>query len=74
MRSRRRQRRPLRKRLWTRVRHLLGLGRGESPPDWPDEEPSLVPVGPPRRPRPSSAVELKLPEDPEELDARGSEA
>jgi hypothetical protein len=75
MRSRRPRRRPLRKRLWRRVRRLLGLGRElPPPPDWSDEEPSLVPVGPPRRPRPSSAAELELPEEPEDVDARGSEA
>jgi hypothetical protein len=44
------------------------------PPDWSDEEPALVPVGPPRRPRPSSAVALELPEEPKDVDARGHEA
>jgi hypothetical protein len=75
MRSRRPQRKPSRKRLWTRVRRLLGLGHGEPPPpDWSDEEPALVPVGPPRRPRPSSAIALELPEEREDVDARGREA
>jgi hypothetical protein len=54
------------------VRRLLGLGRCEQlPPDWSDEEPALVPAGPPRRPRPSSAVALELPEEPQDVDARG---
>ncbi len=66
---------PLRRRVWTRVQRLLGLGgREEPPPDWSDEEPALVPVGPPRRPRPSSAIGLELPEEPEDVDARGREA
>jgi hypothetical protein len=75
MRSRRPQRRLLRKRLWTSVRRVLGLRSGEQPPpDWSDEEPALVPVGPPRRPRPSSAIALELPEEREDVDARGREA
>ena len=75
MRSRRPKRGPFRKRLWTRVRRLLGLGRcEEGPPDWSDEEPALVPAGPPRRPRPSSAIALEFPEEPEDVDARGREA
>ncbi len=75
MRSRGPRRKPLRKPLWTRVKRLLGVGRGEEPPpDWSDEEPALVPVGPPRRPHPSSAVALELPEEPEDLDLYGREA
>ena len=57
------------------MRRLLGLGRcEEGPPDWSDEEPALVPAGPPRRPRPSSAIALEFPEEPEDVDARGREA
>jgi hypothetical protein len=39
----------------------------------PDEEDALVPVGPPRRPRPSSAVALELPLETEGVDAHGRE-
>ena len=35
-----------------------------------EEEHPLVPAGPPPGPRPSSAVELELPEEPRDLDAR----
>ena len=52
------------------------IGLGSPPPDLPpppDDEPALVPVGPPRSPRPSAAVELDLPEDPIDTDARGHE-
>jgi len=64
-------RRPPRRTLWSRVKRLLGLGA--EPPEPlppPDEEHALVPAGPPRHPRPSSAVELELPEEPRDLDAR----
>jgi hypothetical protein len=72
------QRRPLKWRLieaWERAKRLLRLGRGgpDAPPDDP-YEPALVPLGPPRRPRPSSAVELELPEEPDDVDAYGREA
>jgi hypothetical protein len=43
------------------------------PADPPDEEPALVP----RRPRPSpnaGSVALELPDEPEDVDARGREA
>ncbi len=62
-------RRPPRRTLWSRVRRLLGLG-AEPPPEPPHEEHALVPAGPPPGPRPSSAVELELPEEPRDLDAR----
>jgi hypothetical protein len=70
-------RRPLRWRLreaLDRARKALGFGRRGPEPgrDWP-EEPSLVPLGPPRRPRPSSAVELEQPREPEDTDAYGRE-
>jgi hypothetical protein len=70
-----RRRKLLRRRVWERVRRMLGLGRGGEPPapDRPDEEPALVPSGPPRRPRPASAVELELPEERRDVDARGSD-
>ena len=64
-------RRPPRRTLWSRVRRLLGLGAEPPPePPPPDEEPALVPAGPPPGPRPSGAVELELPEEPRDLDAR----
>jgi len=65
-------RRPPRRTLWSRAGRLLGLG-AEPPPEPPlppDEEHALVPAGPPRHPRPPSAVELELPEEPRDLDAR----
>ena len=73
MRSNRR-RPPLRKRLWARVRRMLGGSPPPSgpPPDRGDEEPALVPVGPPKRPRPSSAVALEEPDEPDDVDAYGS--
>ena len=57
--------------MWARIKRLVGRGDREPPPDWSDEEPALVPVGPPRRPRPSSAVALELPEPDEDVDASG---
>jgi hypothetical protein len=58
--------------LWRRVKRALGLGQPEPPAaDPPDDEPSLVPVGPPRRPLGSSGVALELPEEPQDVDARG---
>ncbi len=67
---------PLRWRLrgaWHRVKTTLGFGsRGPGPGDWP-EEPALVPLGPPRGPRPSSAIELEEPREPDDTDAYGSQ-
>ncbi len=65
-------RRSPRRTLWSRVRRLLGLGAEPppEPPSPPDEEHALVPAGPPPGLRPSSAVELELPEEPRDLDAR----
>jgi hypothetical protein len=63
--------RPKRSRLWQRVRRLLGLRQEPPPAEPPDEEPALVPAGPPRRPRPASAVALEPPAEPEDVDARG---
>jgi hypothetical protein len=72
MRFRKARRKPFRKRFWARVRRLFGRGGGlEPPPDWGDEEPALVPVGPPKRPRPSSAAALDLPNEPDDVDAYG---
>ena len=64
--------RPPRRRpsLWERVKRLLGRWNPPTPFEPPDEEPALVPTGPPRRPRPSSAVSLELPVEPEDVDAR----
>jgi hypothetical protein len=61
---------------WNRVRKALGLGDSgfEPPPPPPDEEPALVGAGPPKRPSPSSAAALDLPEEPLDTDARGHEA
>jgi hypothetical protein len=58
------------------MRKALGLGgRGwEPPPPPPDEEPALVGAGSPRRPSPSTAAALELPEEPIDTDARGHEA
>jgi hypothetical protein len=65
-------RRSPRRTLWSRVKRLLGLGAEPppEPPPPPDEEHALVPAGPPRHPRPTSTVELELPEEPMDLDAR----
>ena len=60
--------------LWRRIKRALGLAPPEPPAAPPDEEPSLVPVGPPRRPLGSSGVVLELPEELQDTDARGREA
>ncbi|HEX5470065.1 MAG TPA: hypothetical protein VFW80_13590 [Gaiellaceae bacterium] len=60
-------------------RRMPGLRGSEPPPEprWPDEEDDLVPVGPPREPRPAASAALDLPTelDPEaypvETDAVG---
>jgi hypothetical protein len=60
--------------LWRRVKRALGLAPPpEPPPSPPDEEPALVPAGPPRRPLGADGVALELPEEPEDVDARGHE-
>jgi hypothetical protein len=61
---------------WNRVRKALGPGGStpEPPPSPPDEEPALVGAGPPRRPSPSTAATLEIPEEPLDTDARGHEA
>jgi hypothetical protein len=56
--------------FWRRIKRALGLAPPE-PPAPPDEMPALVPTGPPRRPLGSGAVELELPEEPQDTDARG---
>jgi len=59
--------------IWASVRRLLGL-RPEPPPpppEPPDEEPALVPSGPPRSPRPAGSIELEIPEESSDVDARG---
>jgi hypothetical protein len=70
------------RRLWQAIRRRIpGLrGGGLAPePDRPDEEPALVPVGPPRRRPPAAAVALEPPaeidplEYPTETDAVGRE-
>jgi hypothetical protein len=62
--------------VWKRVRKALGLGGSgpEPPPPPPDEEPALVGARPPKRPSPSSAAALDVPEEPLDTDARGHEA
>jgi hypothetical protein len=57
---------PLR-RLWGAVRARLPfLGRNDPPePPRSDEDPALVPTGPPRRPSPAAAAVLDLPAEPD---------
>jgi hypothetical protein len=57
--------------LWQRIKRALGLAPPEPPAAPPDEEPALVPSGPPRRPLGGDAVALELPEEPNDVDARG---
>jgi hypothetical protein len=59
---------------WNRVRNALGLGGSGPgpPPPPPDEEPALEGAGPPRRPSPSTAAALELPEEPVDTDAQGN--
>lgn len=58
--------------FWQRLKRALGLAPPPEPPATPpDEEPALVPSGPPRRPLGSGAVALELPDEPEDVDARG---
>ena len=58
--------------LWRRIKLALGLAPPEPPAaGTPDEDPALVPTGPPRRPLGSSGVALALPEEPQDVDARG---
>ena len=57
--------------LWQRIKRALGLAPPEPPSAPPDEEPALVPTGPPRRPLGSSAVALDPPDEPQDVDARG---
>ena len=69
--------------VWQRLREALTTlreritGSTPPPPDPPPPfDPALVPAGPPRRPRPSSAVALEPPEDdlPEDLTAYPKES
>lgn len=58
--------------LWRRIKRALGLAPPEPPAaDPPEEEPALVPSGPPRRPLGASGVALELPDEPQDTDARG---
>lgn len=70
--------------LRERIRHMWAIFRGrvpdygafeEEPPgpgDGPQKHEALVPIGPPRKPRPSSAVALPVPDpDPESVDVVG---
>ena len=45
--------------------------RSRLPASRPTTEPALVPAGPPRRPLGASGVALELPEEPQDVDARG---
>ena len=58
---------------WRRLRKAFGFERPEPPPEPPDEEPALVGAGSPRRPSPSAAAALEVPEEPVDIDARGDE-
>ncbi len=61
--------------LWRAVRRRPPRREELFPEEPPDGEPALVGAGPPRRPRPSSAVALELPgPEPEPPDAIGSSA
>jgi hypothetical protein len=63
-----RRRRGRLRRFWRAVRTRLSFaGRGGEPPapDWPDDDPALVPTGPPRGPRPAAAAALGLPTEPD---------
>lgn len=63
------------RRLWRRLKRAFGLAPPEPPAgEPPDEEPALVPSGPPRRPLGASGVALELPEQPQQTDARGRES
>jgi hypothetical protein len=56
--------RPGRLRRWRATRRRIPGLRGTEPPPEPrrpDEDDDLVPVGPPRRPRPAAAAALELP-------------
>jgi hypothetical protein len=56
------------RRFWRATRRRIPGLRGSDPPPeprWPDEEDDLVPVGPPRKPRPAAAAALELPADPD---------
>ena len=57
--------------LWRRIKRALGLEPPEPPQAPPDEEDALVPSGPPRRPLGSDAVALELPDEPQDVVARG---
>jgi hypothetical protein len=57
--------------FWRRFKRALWLAPPEPPPAPPDEEPALVPSGSPRRPLGGGAVALELPEEPDDVDARG---
>ena len=60
--------------LWRRIKRALGLAPPEPPAaDPPEEDPALVPTGPPRRPLGSSGVALEHHEEPQDVDARGPE-
>jgi hypothetical protein len=60
-----------RTRLWSRIKRLLGFGsEPPPPPPPPDDEPALVPSGP-RTPTLEGGVEVVLPEEPHDVDARG---
>jgi hypothetical protein len=70
------------RRFWRSVRRRIpGLHPPDPPPEdpWAPEEEALVPVGPPRRPRPAAAAALEPPTEldplvyPTETDAVGEE-
>jgi hypothetical protein len=63
-----RERRPGRlRRAWRAVRRFLGRSQPPPEPPWLDDEPDLVPVGPPRRPRPAASAAVEPPTEPDPL-------
>ncbi len=58
---------PLR-RAWAAVRSLFGRSEPPPEPPWLDDEPALVPLGSPRRPRPGAAAAVEPPAEPDPLE------
>jgi hypothetical protein len=56
------------RRLWTAVRRVLRRPDPTSGPPWSDEDPALVPVGPPRRRPPAAGAALEPPTEPDPLE------
>ncbi|HUQ23296.1 MAG TPA: hypothetical protein VM049_09825 [Gaiellaceae bacterium] len=58
--------------LWRRLQRALGPGPPEASAAPPDDEPALVPAGPPPHPLGADAVAFDILEEPDDVDARGS--